>query len=409
MMKASTLARLLLVLLLWQPCASHGFLPFLKKDKDRQAAAAPAATETPLPGIRVGAFSGSSGASARNALLAELRRSRAFDVLESGETKEKTAFEISGDSVGGRVTGRLRDASGKLLFERTYAAPGLDENLQALSDDLIYSITGKPGLATSRIVFVSNHSGAKQIYLCDAEGGNIQQVTRHRHGAVGPTLSADASLLAFTSYRGGFPAVMLMDLGGGMERTVTDTPGTSFGAAFGPDGRHLALVMSFLGNPEIFVTDLATNSAGCLTESIGVPCSPSWSPEGNRLVFSSDEGSGQQLYIADFGSEKSAGGVERWNTGYRFATDPAWSPDGDQIAFAARGRAGSGWVVAIKSYPSGPARIIQRGARHPSWSPNGRHLIYVQNGDLYRQDLATGARKVLISGFGEVSEPRWTN
>jgi len=397
---------LLLALLFLAPTDSSALIGFGSKKKDPSQASG---KSSPLPALSVTPFTGSSGTSAQTGIIEELKRSRAFDILASGTQADpsQSSFELSGDSVGGRVSSRLKDSSGKLLFERTYAAPGLDENLQALSDDLTFAITGKPGLATSRIVFVSNKTGVKQIYLSNADGGNIQQVTRHRHGAVSPSLSPDASLLAFTSYRTGFPEVTLMDLGGGMERVVTDTSGSNFGASIAPDGQHLALVMSFLGNPEIFVTDLATNSAGCLTESIGVPCSPSWSPTGTRLIFSSDEGHGQQLYVADFGSEKSPGALQRFNVGYRFATDPTWSPDGTQVAFTARSRAS--WVVAIKDYPSGRTRVIQRGASHPSYSPNGRYLIYTENGDLYRHDLVSNSRRLLISDFGEVSEPRWMN
>lgn len=397
--------RLLLpLLLLLQPFPAEAFLRWGKKAATEEVAPLQYAEKTTR--LRVGAFGGSSGSSAREALIQELTRSRAFDLVID-PTDTAPAFQIAGDSVGGRVTGRLSDSAGKPLFERSYAAPGLSENLQALSDDLIYTITGKPGLATSRIAFVSNQSGSKQIYLCNTDGGQIQQVTRHRHGAVSPVLSPDASLLAFTSYRSGFPMVTLMDLGGGMERVITDTPGSNFGAAFAPDSRHLALVMSFLGNPEIFVSDLATNAAGCLTETIGVPASPAWSPDGGRLVFSSDEGNGPQLFVLDFGSEKSQGGFARWSTGYRYATDPAWSPDGEHIAFTAR--SAGGWLVAMKTFPSGPTRVIQRGGRHPSWSPNGRYLIYVQDGDLHRHDLVTGARKTLVTQFGEISEPRWAH
>lgn len=397
---------LLLVLVLLAPFESPAFIGVgtIRKEPEEAPVKSPQ-----LPALCVTPFTGSSGISAEKGIIEELKRSRSFDVLPPGAQAEpgQSYFQLSGDSVGGRVSSRLRDRSGKLLFERTYAAPGIDENLQALSDDLTFAITGKPGLATSRIAFVSNKTGVKQVYLSNADGGNIQQVTRHRHGAVSPSLSPDASLLAFTSYRSGFPEVVLMDLGGGMERVVTDTSGANFGATIAPDGQHLALVMSFLGNPEIFVTDLATNSAGCLTESIGVPCSPSWSPTGTRLIFSSDEGRGQQLYVADFGSEKSPGALQRFDVGYRFATDPVWSPDGTQVAFTARSRAS--WVVAIKEYPSGRTRVIQRGATHPSYSPNGRYLIYTENGDLYRHDLISNSRRLLISDFGEVSEPRWMN
>jgi TolB protein len=356
--------------------------------------------------IRVGVFSGSSGGSARDGLITELGRADCFQ-LDTSADGAGGSHTVSGESTGGRVTAQLRAPGGGRLFERTYAAPGLDQNLRALADDLVYALTGRPGLATSRITFVSDHSGSPQIYLCEADGGNIMQVTSHRHGAVSPCLTAEADLLAFTSYRTGFPEVMLLDLAGGMERVVTDTPGSNFGAAFSPDGRHLAMVMSFLGNPEIFITDLSTNSAACITESIGVPSSPAWSPDGRRLAFSSDEGEGQQIYIVDFGSEKNPGGVTRFATGFDFATDPAWSPDGESLAFTARSR--GGWLVAVKPWPSGKIKVMLRGAQHPSWSPDGRFLIMKRGADLARHQLSSGSTKILISGFGDITEPRWAH
>jgi TolB protein len=174
--------------------------------------------------IHVGDFSGGTGGSARQALVDELTASRDFML-----TSEKPDYTVTGSSIGGRVSGRLVDAAGKELMERTYAAPGLDENTKALADDIILAITGKPGLATSRIVFVSDKSGSKQVYLCDPEGRDVLQVTHHSHGAVSPSLSADGSAVAYTSYRNGFPIVQWLDLGQGWERTVTETPGTSFG------------------------------------------------------------------------------------------------------------------------------------------------------------------------------------
>ena len=218
----------------------------------------------PQKTVRISQFTGGTGASAQLGLLSELTDARAFQI-----TGSDAAYVISGSSVGGRVTGRVHDQTGKMIFERTYAAPGLDENLKALTDDLIFAITGKPGLATSRIIFVSDKSGTKQIYLCDSDGADVQQVTRHRYGAVSPSLAPDRTLAAFTTYRSGFPVVTVLDLGVGYERTVTDTPGSSFGAAFSPDGQHLAFVMSFLVNPEIFVTDLRTNTAACNSDTVG--------------------------------------------------------------------------------------------------------------------------------------------
>ena len=387
--------RLLVLLLLCALPAKSGawpdWLPALKRQ---------AVVETPQR-VQVLEFSGGTGRSARQGLIREL--SAVPEVRVSDDTPD---FQISGHSVGGRITARLTDARNTVILERSYAAPGLEENLRQLADDLILAATGKPGLATSRIAFVSDRSGSRQIYLCDPQGRDVQQITRHPHGAVSPSLSPDGSAIAFTSYRHGFPVVMLLDLGQGWERVISDSPGLNTGAAFAPDGRRLALMMSFLGNPEIFVTDLGTNTAACVSETLGVPSSPSWHPDGRRLVFSDDRGNGPRLYLVEIPEDEGELRLSLWPSGYRFCTDPEFSPDGRRIAFTAR--LGRESAVIVKDFPSGKSQIIQRGgAQHPSWSPNGRYLCYCQHGALYIHDLLSRERRLVLAQHGTITEPRW--
>ena len=360
--------------------------------------------KTSMSRVRLGEFSGGTGASAKSGLRDELLASREFFVATGDEAAD---FTLDGSSVGGRVNGRLLDKKGKPLFERSYAAPGLDENIKALADDVIYTITCKPGLATSRIVFVSDKSGRKQVYVCDSDGREVQQITHDRHGAVSPSISPDASMVAFTSYRSGFPDVRLMDIHSGWEREVSDTPGSSAGPAFSPDGSRLAMVMSFIGNPEIFVTNLDSNTAACVSDSVGAPGSPSWHPDGKRLAFSNDDGHGSSIYIVEVPQkEGQSTRLFRWSSGWGESTDPEWSPDGKQIAFTARS-AGQ-WIIGIKSYSGGGSKVIQRGgAMHPSWSPNGRYLCYTQHGELFIHEIATGGRRSILKNFGRITEPRW--
>ncbi len=348
--------------------------------------------------VVVGEFTGATGATAAKAIIDQLGTSDQVQLL-AGDGR----FNLTGKSVGGRITGKLADRKGKVLFERTYAAPGLDDNVRAFSDDVIFAVTGRPGMATSRIVFVSDLSGTKQIYVCDADGSNIEQVTHQTHGAVSPVIAADGSMMAFTGYGSGFPDVIVIDMGAGQERQIASTPGMNSGPAFSPDGRRLALTMSFVGNPEIFVLDLNNGHAICVTESIGVPSGPAWHPDGRQLVFSANEGLGPQLYTVDTETEQSS---VRWATGCSFAADPEWSPDGSQIAFTAR--VDDDWGVVAKKYPSGASRTIQRsGAQHPTWSPDGRSIAYAQHGQLWVQDLASGRRRSIVSSHGNITEPRW--
>jgi TolB protein len=231
---------------------------------------------TDAPRIQIASFSGGTGASATKALRSALMTARElFPISESSPG----AFLVTGTSTGGRVVAHLKGSDGKEIFERTYAAPGLDENVKTLSDDLIYAVTGRPGLASSRITFVSDVSGNKQIYVCDLDGGNVEQITREPYGAAAPTVSADASLMAYMSYRSGFSVVQVLDLGGGREQAFSETSGGSTGPAFSPDGRFLSMTLGFVGTPELFVTELGTGRTVCLTETTGVPCSPTWHPK----------------------------------------------------------------------------------------------------------------------------------
>lgn len=352
------------------------------------------------PRLAVAPFTGATGASAERGLRDELIESHELLPVAHGE---EAAHSLTGNSVGGRITAKLKNAKGKEVFERTYAAPGLDENVKALADDLIYAITGKPGLATSQIAFVSDASGRKQIYLCQADGGNIQQLTRDPHGAVSPSLAADASLLVFTTYRSGFPTIQMLDLGGGHERVLSDSPGGASGAAISPDGQRVAMTLGFVGTPEIFVAEVTSGDTICVSETTGVPSCPTWHPKEPLLMFSCDEGRGPGLWIATMKKNERA---RPWRTSQSFCTDPEWSPDGTQVAFTAKS-SGSPCVV-VKDYPTGRARVIARGgAQHPTWSPNGRFIAFSQGGGLFVYDLKTHEQRTLVKNLGTISEPRW--
>ncbi|MBX7211015.1 MAG: hypothetical protein K1X78_22105 [Verrucomicrobiaceae bacterium] len=352
------------------------------------------------PRVRLAALTGATGTSAEAGLRKELIR--AGEVLPVA-ADDKAVFSLGGSSVGGRISARLTGEKGKEIFERTYAAPGLEDNVKALADDVIYAITGQPGLATSQIAFVSDASGKKQIYLCRADGTDVQQVTHDPHGAVSPSLSYDASLLVYTTYRSGFPMIQMLDLGGGHERLLSDSPGGGSGAAISPDGQRVAMTLGFVGTPEIFVTEVGSGSTLCVSETTGVPGSPAWHPKEPLIMFSCDNGRSPTLWLATLRKDDRA---RPWPTHQSFCTDPEWSPDGTQVAFTAK--SGGSFCVVVKDYPSGESHVLHRGgAQHPTWSPNGRFIAYVQGGALHVHDLKTQEQRPLLKSFGTISEPRW--
>lgn len=341
-------------------------------------------------------FPGGTGGSAAKLVLESLQRTGKFEVAA------ESAWHIRASSSAGRIDGALVTGGGKVLFNKHYAAPDLRDNAAAFSDDIVQAITGETGIASSRIAFVSDRSGNKEIYLCDSDGGRVQQITRDGSMNVSPSLSRGAVLMVHTSYASGFPDVYVTNLIDGDRQRVINAPGTNSGAAFSADSERIALTMTHEGDPEIYVTTVTGGRSKRITESRSVEFSPAWAPDGERIVFCSDATGAPQLYVVS----RKGGAPERLATGAAKCTDPDWNADGRLIAFTAWN--GNNRSVALYELETGRTHTVLTGAGDPSWAPDGRHLVAVQGNDLIVLNVSTGKKEKIVTGTGRISEPSWS-
>ncbi|MDG2124901.1 MAG: hypothetical protein P8J87_14460 [Verrucomicrobiales bacterium] len=209
------------------------------------AAALPAAAAA-VP-LHVTPLNGASGRAATRTLVADLVTSGVFELLKSPEPR---AFKITGSSTGGRIDASFSNPGSQLVFTRTYNGPGIKANAHRFADDVVQHVTGKPGIASANISFVSDKSGSRQIYLCDADGTAVRQITSDPSPCISPCLSPDGSYLTFTSFRSGYPDIDFIDLLNGSRQRIVDSAGTNAGTAIAPDGRRIALTKSLTGNPD---------------------------------------------------------------------------------------------------------------------------------------------------------------
>ncbi len=310
---------------------------------------------------------------------------------------------IAEGSESATLSGRLVSPTGAVILNKNFGPNGRAA-VHRFADEIVRAIVGVPGIAASKIAFVSRRSGRKEIYTADYDGANVVQVTRDGAISVSPALSPDGQLLAYTGYQSGYPDLYLIDLASGSRRAIVRAPGTNTGAAFSPDGRSIALTMSRDGNPEIYIVGLGGGIGRRLTRSAATDSSPTWSPNGTEIAFVSDMTGSPQIYRMS----SSGGTPRRLATGHSYATEPNWSPDGSKIAFTAR--TAGGLQVAILDLTSDSTRVITSGAaaEDPVWGANSRHLIYTQGNALHLHDTVTGRRTTIISGLGSVSEPTWS-
>ena len=340
------------------------------------------------------------------ALPAEVASVLQNDLLRSGYFKVVPAasagagFVVSATGGPGGLLGKVEDRGGKSVLSKTYSG---NSRAQAheFADEIVETLTGNRGFASTKLAFVATRTGKKEIYTADSDGSNLTQLTQDGSISVGPALSPDGRTLAYTGYKSGYADIYQILLGSGARSRIIKFPGTNSGAAYSPEGNRLAVTLSKDGNPELYVTSAGGGSPRRLTRTPGVESSPTWSPDGEEIIYSYVDKGGPQLYRIS----ASGGSPRALSTGHGYNTEPNWSPDGKKVAFNIR--EGGGFAVAILDLASSETRTVGSG-QDPVWGADSRHLVFASGGSLILLDAQTGQRTTLLGGLGAISEPAWS-
>ncbi|HZI59030.1 MAG TPA: winged helix-turn-helix domain-containing protein, partial [Verrucomicrobiae bacterium] len=106
-----------------------------------------------------------------------------------------------------------------------------------------------------------------------------------------------------------------------------------------------------------------------ITTSSGISMSPTFSPDGSAMAYSADSGKGFEIFVRQL----APGGREMQITADGGQNmQPAWSPDGQFIAYHSY-RSGGIWIVPALG--GGPRRTSEFGS-HPSWSRDGAWIAF---------------------------------
>jgi TolB protein len=297
----------------------------------------------------------------------------------------------------------------RLITTKRFEVPSAQGRRLAhkIADEVVLQFTGEPGVANTKIAFVSGPRGAKEIVVTDYDGAAPAPLTRNGSINLTPVWSPDARSLAYTSYKQGYPDLYrAFPFERRPEQTLAAFVGINTSPAFSPDGKSIAMTLSKDGNPEIYVLALATGTMRRLTRHAGIDTEPTWAPTGRQIAFISDRTGSPHVYVMD-----AEGTSVRPLTSGGFHTQPRWSPKGDAIAYTARQGAHDVWLVNVDG--SNPRRLTSGGDNQGStWAPSGRHLAFQSNRSgrwqIYTM-LADGtAQAPITTGAAEATSPSWS-
>ena len=361
-------------------------------------------------------FKGDEEGKIREILVSDLRRSGLFSPLKTEEDQPleaellvKVDCSLSSDRF--YLKGWLYQTSGnRLLFGNHYQGESslIRTIIHTFANEIVEKITGEKGIALTRIAFISDESGSKELYIVDYDGQNKKRITFDGVITASPDWSEDGEGLIYLSYLNQRTEIFFHNLKNNERKVLSSYPGLNAFADISPIG-EMALTLSKDGDPEIYVMNKNGSALRRLTYQKGVDASPSWAPDGKRITFVSDRDGSPQIYIMETSTKK----VRRVTYQGSYNTSPAWAPQGNLIAYTSRieGR----FEICVVNFDNGEIKVLTSGPGNkedPSWAPNGRQLVFSKRlGDksnLYLLDIYTEESYPLITWKGNYTSPAWS-
>ena len=266
---------------------------------------------------------------------------------------------------------------------------------------------------TPKILFTSTRDGNREVYMMNPDGSEQVNLTEHRAGDLGAVWSPTGEQILFVSDRQGTGVrdLYLMDADGGNVRRVFKRKIRAWrgNGTWSPDGKQFAYIYTDRIRIEVRLYIGTLGEEG--SERIGDVSFPDWSPDGSEIACTV----GGRLTLLNVRTREQTRVLpKKAETWQRM---PSWSAAGDKLAFiynphpmppvVAPQAVWDAWqakqtIYIVNRDGTGFRQLVDEAgpqAVDPVLSPNGAEVLYTQeiNGQLqiFKLDINSGLRTQL--------------
>ena len=147
----------------------------------------------------------------------------------------------------------VKNAQSPQVLGKQYREQATEDNARVIAhrfaDEIIFRLGGGiPGIAESKIYFVSNRSRTKEIWQMDYDGSNQKQITNVSTMALSPHVSPDGSRIAFSSVSNNEWQILMYSLELNRMVSFPRYQGANLSPAWSSDDKLLAFSSSRSGD-----------------------------------------------------------------------------------------------------------------------------------------------------------------
>jgi Tol biopolymer transport system component len=231
-----------------------------------------------------------------------------------------------------------------------------------------------PG-ASGKIAFVNDRDGTPSIYTMNADGAEIGRLVPNQPQGAFPAWSPGGQAVLFSVLVASQPEPQyelwtMGATGNAIHRFLPGQSSDPISSTWSPDRKKIA----FYRNDYLWIVNVDRTGIRRLTRADFSDGAPSWS-RGGQIAFDRDG----SIWVVDVRT-----GAERSLVS---GSEPSWSPDGRRLLFVATpsGTANND-VFVMRANGSGRHQLTATAAEdetQPAWSPNGLWVAYSTKRGVY--------------------------